>query len=43
MTASGNEVQAYWGSLIATFAEGKDLDELLIKPGTCCYLCVCAA
>eukprot|EP00612_Vaucheria_litorea_P005390 CAMPEP_0171464540 /NCGR_PEP_ID=MMETSP0945-20130129/7825_1 /TAXON_ID=109269 /ORGANISM="Vaucheria litorea, Strain CCMP2940" /LENGTH=87 /DNA_ID=CAMNT_0011991663 /DNA_START=93 /DNA_END=352 /DNA_ORIENTATION=+ len=33
VTASGNEVQPYWGNLIATFTEGKDLDEFLLKPG----------
>jgi ribosomal protein L12E/L44/L45/RPP1/RPP2 len=34
ITASGNEVQPYWGNLISTFVAGKDLDEFLLKPGT---------
>ena len=33
ITASGNEVQPYWGNLISSFVEGKDLDEFLLKPG----------
>jgi len=33
ITASGNEVQPYWGNLISSFVAGKDLDEFLLKPG----------
>ena len=31
--ASGNTVQAFWGSLYAKFVEGRDLDDLIMKPG----------
>ncbi len=42
ITASGNEVQPYWGNLISSFVEGKDLDEFLLKPGKFfSQLCAC--
>ena len=42
ITASGNQVQPYWGNLISSFVAGKDLDEFLLKPGKF-GVCFCAA
>eukprot|EP01084_Bolivina_argentea_P310603 537511_1 len=33
ITASGNKVQAYWGGLVAKALAGKDLDDVIMKPG----------
>jgi large subunit ribosomal protein LP1 len=31
--AAGLQVQPYWGALFGKFLAGRDLDELLLKPG----------
>jgi large subunit ribosomal protein LP1 len=31
--ASGNSVQSYWGALYSKLVAGRDVDELLMKPG----------
>ena len=33
VSASGNSIAAYWGSLVSKALEGKDLDDIIMKPG----------